>query len=138
MGNQRIKVTADGTLEIHAVRPADVGDYTCALNSHGGNDTRTAKLNVVELPFSPTLVQAARVDHRSVNVSWAHAFDGNSVILKYIIQRREVPEIGRCFRVSLKSGQSYVSIFEFLNILMSGFFFRSYSRSSATLGDGTQ
>lgn len=93
-GNQRIKITADGTLEIHAVRPSDVGEYTCYLNSLGGNDTRTAKLNVIELPFSPTLVRAERVDHRSVNVSWAHAFNGNSPILKYIIQRREVPDIG--------------------------------------------
>lgn len=100
-GNQRIKITADGTLEIHAVRPSDVGEYTCYLNSLGGNDTRTAKLNVIELPFSPTLVRAERVDHRSVNVSWAHAFNGNSPILKYIIQRREVPDIGNHLNLKL-------------------------------------
>lgn len=94
MSLQRIRVTSDGTLEIHAVRNADVGEYTCSLVSPGGNETRSAKLNVIELPYAPTLVRAERIDHRSVNVSWAHAFDGNSPILKYIIQKREVSDLG--------------------------------------------
>jgi hypothetical protein len=48
------------------------------------------------LPFAPTNVQAKRLgepNHRVVSVSWTPGFDGNSPILKYIVQRREVSEI---------------------------------------------
>lgn len=52
---------------------------------------------MIELPFPPTNVKAIRHDtqaYRSINVSWTAGFDGNSPILKFIIQRREVPEQG--------------------------------------------
>ncbi|XP_023312866.1 protein sidekick-like, partial [Anoplophora glabripennis] len=93
---QRIRILDDGTLEIEAVRASDVGHYTCAVRSPGGNDTRSAKLSVIELPFSPTNVKAEKLDtgtQRAVNVSWTPGFDGNSPIKKYIIQKREVPEL---------------------------------------------
>ncbi|KAI4461154.1 titin [Holotrichia oblita] len=92
----RIKITNDGTLEIRAVRASDVGQYTCSVISPGGNDTRSAKLSVIELPFAPTNVMAVRLDtatQRAVNISWTPGFDGNSPIKQYIIQKREVPEL---------------------------------------------
>ncbi|XP_039293021.1 protein sidekick isoform X1 [Nilaparvata lugens] len=94
-GGQRVSVKGDGTLVIQAVRAADVGDYACVLTSPGGNETRTAKLSVIELPFAPTAVRAARLDEssREINLTWAPAFDGNSAILKYIVQRREVSDL---------------------------------------------
>lgn len=96
--SQRIGVQADGTLEIQAVRASDVGTYSCMVTSPGGNETRSARLSVIELPFAPTNVKAERIDthmHRSINISWTAGFDGNSPILKFIIQRREVPELGK-------------------------------------------
>lgn len=96
----RIKILSDGTLEIQAVRASDVGQYSCIVKSPGGNETRTAKLSVIELPFSPMNVKALRVDNslqRAVNVSWTPGFDGNSPIKQYIIQKREVPELGTFF-----------------------------------------
>lgn len=96
--SQRIGVQADGTLELQAVRASDVGTYSCMVTSPGGNETRSARLSVIELPFAPTNVKAERIDthmHRSINVSWTAGFDGNSPILKFIIQRREVPELGK-------------------------------------------
>lgn len=95
--SQRITVASDGTLEIQAVRASDVGDYTCALSSAGGNETRAARLSVLELPFAPTNVRASRnelVSPRAINVSWAPGFDGNSPVLKYIVQKREVSDLG--------------------------------------------
>lgn len=89
---------ADGTLEIVEVRPSDVGQYSCIVTSPGGNETRSARLSVVELPFAPTNVQVVRLNtatHRAINVSWTPGFDGNSAVLKFIIQRREVPELGK-------------------------------------------
>lgn len=96
-GSQRIRTLSDGTLEIEAVRASDVGYYTCAVQSPGGNETRSAKLSVIELPFSPSNVKAERLDNgsqRAVNVSWTPGFDGNSPIKKYIVQKREIPELG--------------------------------------------
>ncbi|XP_046680839.1 protein sidekick isoform X3 [Homalodisca vitripennis] len=94
VGTQRVSIAGDGTLEIQAVRAADVGDYTCALVSPGGNETRTARLSVIELPFAPTNLVATRLDHRLINLTWAPGFDGNSEIIKYIVQRREVSDLG--------------------------------------------
>ncbi|KAK3912682.1 Protein sidekick [Frankliniella fusca] len=94
--SQRMSVSPDGTLEIQAVRASDVGDYTCALHSAGGNETRSARLSVLELPFAPSNVRASRnelVSPRAINVSWAPGFDGNSPVLKYIVQKREVSDL---------------------------------------------
>lgn len=99
IGNsQRIGVKPDGTLEIQAVRASDVGEYLCMVTSPGGNETRSAHLGVIELPFAPTNVRAEKIQmgkQRAVNVSWTPGFDGNSPILKFIIQRREVSELGK-------------------------------------------
>ncbi|XP_054086564.1 protein sidekick isoform X3 [Zeugodacus cucurbitae] len=95
--SQRIGVQSDGTLEIQAVRASDVGTYQCVVTSPGGNETRSARLSVIELPFPPSNVKVARLDapnQRSINVSWTPGFDGNSPILKFIVQRREVSELG--------------------------------------------
>lgn len=94
---QRISILEDGTLEIQAVRAADVGYYTCSIKSPGGNETRSAKLSVIELPYAPTNVKAERLEiasQRAVNVSWIPGFDGNSPIKEFIIQTRELPELG--------------------------------------------
>ncbi|XP_041977027.1 protein sidekick isoform X3 [Aricia agestis] len=93
----RIMLSADGVLQVQAVRAVDAGEYTCVVTSPGGNHTRRAQLAVIELPFSPTNVRAERLDiatQRAVNVSWTPGFDGNSPVQKYIVQRRVVPEFG--------------------------------------------
>ena len=97
--SQRIGVQSDGTLELQAVRASDVGIYACVVTSPGGNETRSARLSVIELPFPPTNVKVERLEsanQRSINISWTAGFDGNSPILKFIIQRREVSELGKC------------------------------------------
>lgn len=97
VNSQRINLHEDGTLEIEAVRAADVGEYTCTVSSPGGNDTRSAKLSVIELPFAPINVKVTRVDgltQRAVNITWTPGFDGNSAVKQFIIQKREVPEFG--------------------------------------------
>ncbi|XP_032308408.1 protein sidekick isoform X16 [Drosophila ananassae] len=95
--SQRVGVQADGQLEIQAVRASDVGSYACVVTSPGGNETRAARLSVIELPFPPSNVKVERLPEplqRSINVSWTPGFDGNSPISKFIIQRREVSELG--------------------------------------------
>lgn len=98
----RIRIHPDGTLEIHEVRAADVGAYKCVVRSQGGHDERVARLKIIELPYPPTNVRAEKLptlapgaNSKAVNITWASGFDGNSPILKYIIQTRSVqPEAG--------------------------------------------
>ncbi|XP_054008055.1 protein sidekick isoform X4 [Hylaeus anthracinus] len=95
--SQRVKMRNDGTLEIVAVRASDVGEYMCSVVSPGGNETRSARLSVIELPFAPINVMASRIERispRTINVSWVPGFDGNSPTKKFIVQRREVSDLG--------------------------------------------
>lgn len=94
----RVSVGSDGSLEVSAVRASDAGEYTCSVTSPGGNHTRHATLSVIELPFAPTNIRAKKLEsplQRAVNVTWTPGFDGNSPIKKFIIQKREVPELGK-------------------------------------------
>ena len=92
---QRIQVLADGTLQIAEARASDVGTYACHVTSAGGDDSRIAKLYVIELPYPPNGVAASRLGNgKMVNVSWIAGFDGNSPISKFIIQKRVVPVTG--------------------------------------------
>ncbi|KAG1663046.1 Protein sidekick [Nymphon striatum] len=94
--SQRINLLADGTLEIREARNTDVGSYTCSVISPGGNETRTARLDVVELPYAPTSVSATLLNTvpKTVKLIWSSAFDGNSELIKYIIQQRVIPSTG--------------------------------------------
>ncbi|XP_011308943.1 protein sidekick isoform X2 [Fopius arisanus] len=93
----RVKMRDDGALEIVAVRASDVGEYTCSVISPGGNETRSARLSVIELPFAPINVIAERnerISPRAINVTWVPGFDGNSPTTKFVVERRVVPEMG--------------------------------------------
>ncbi|XP_063972668.1 protein sidekick isoform X2 [Diachasmimorpha longicaudata] len=93
----RVKMRDDGALEIIAVRASDVGEYTCSVISPGGNETRSARLSVIELPFAPINIIAERIERislRAINISWVPGFDGNSPTKKFVVERRVVPEMG--------------------------------------------
>ncbi|CAG7730812.1 unnamed protein product, partial [Allacma fusca] len=95
--SNRILIHLDGTLEIREVRASDVGSYKCIVRSQGGHDERSARLKIIELPYPPTNVIADKLpmltpgsNSKAVNISWTSGFNGNSPILKYIIQKRNV------------------------------------------------
>ncbi|KAG5278462.1 hypothetical protein AALO_G00099230 [Alosa alosa] len=81
----------DGALHLSQTWSGDIGDYTCKVISQAGNDTKTARLEVIELPHSPRNLQAAlnATDSRTVHLSWVRPFDGNSPLLHYIIELSE-------------------------------------------------
>lgn len=92
---------SDGTLEIVVVRATDVGEYTCSVVSPAGNETRSARLSMIEVPYPPINVMATRVEKispRTINVTWVPSFDGNSPIKKFIVQRREVSDLGKKYK----------------------------------------
>ncbi|XP_047694896.1 protein sidekick-1 isoform X2 [Prionailurus viverrinus] len=90
-GSSRIVVEKDGSLVISQTWSGDIGDYTCEILSEGGNDSRTARLEVIELPHSPqNLLAGLNSSHsHAVTLSWVRPFDGNSPVLYYIVELSE-------------------------------------------------
>ncbi|TNM85271.1 hypothetical protein fugu_007542, partial [Takifugu bimaculatus] len=79
------------SLTIGQTWSGDIGDYTCTVTSAAGNDSRTARLEVIELPHSPRSLTAQLndSDSRSVLLSWLRPFDGNSPLLHYVLELSE-------------------------------------------------
>jgi hypothetical protein len=92
--NSNLKLYQNGTLQILEAKNTDIGIYKCMVhslqNEQAGDDWRTAYLNVVELPYAPInlFAELNTAQKRSVALTWQPAFDGNSPILKYVIQAR--------------------------------------------------
>nr|XP_043884140.1 protein sidekick-1-like [Solea senegalensis] len=80
-----------GTLTIGQTWSGDIGDYTCTVTSQAGNDSHSARLEVIELPHSPRSLTARLndSDSRSVHLSWLRPFDGNSPLLYYLLELSE-------------------------------------------------
>ncbi|XP_054428409.1 protein sidekick-1 [Pteronotus mesoamericanus] len=89
--SSRVVVEKDGSLLISQTWSGDIGDYTCAVVSEGGSDSRTARLEVIELPHAPQNLLASLNASRShaVRLSWVRPFDGNSPVLHYIVELSE-------------------------------------------------
>ncbi|XP_031422173.1 protein sidekick-1 isoform X2 [Clupea harengus] len=81
----------DGSLLITQTWSGDIGDYTCDVLSQAGNDSKAARLEVIELPHSPRNLQASLniSDSRSVDLTWMRPFDGNSPLLHYVVELSE-------------------------------------------------
>ncbi|XP_064171799.1 protein sidekick-1 [Anguilla rostrata] len=81
----------DGSLQISQTWSGDIGDYTCDVLSQAGNDSKSARLEVIELPHSPRNLQASLNANysRMVDLSWVRPFDGNSPLLHYIVELSE-------------------------------------------------
>nr|XP_027812023.1 protein sidekick-1 isoform X1 [Marmota flaviventris] len=89
-GSSRIVVEKDGSLLISQTWSGDIGDYTCEIISEGGNDSRTARLEVIELPHPPqNLLASLSSRSHAVVLSWVRPFDGNSPVLYYIVELSE-------------------------------------------------
>ncbi|XP_060911472.1 protein sidekick-1-like isoform X1 [Labrus mixtus] len=80
-----------GSLTIGQTWSGDIGDYTCTVTSQAGNDSRIARLEVIELPHSPRslTVRLNDSDSCSVLLSWLRPFDGNSPLLYYLLELSE-------------------------------------------------
>ncbi|XP_051792489.1 protein sidekick-2 isoform X3 [Erpetoichthys calabaricus] len=87
----RIHLEVDGTLHISQTWSGDIGTYTCRVYSMGGNDSRSAHLRVRQLPHSPEnpVAVLSSVERRTINLTWAKPFDGNSPLIRYILEVSE-------------------------------------------------
>ncbi|KAI2666017.1 Protein sidekick-2 [Labeo rohita] len=73
----RLRLDSNGTLHITQTWSGDIGTYTCKVTSVGGNDSRNAHLRV------------SSSERRTINLTWAQAFDGNSPLIRYILEVSE-------------------------------------------------
>uniref|UniRef100_A0A8C1ZGR0 Sidekick cell adhesion molecule 2b n=1 Tax=Cyprinus carpio TaxID=7962 RepID=A0A8C1ZGR0_CYPCA len=87
----RLRLDVNGTLHISQTWSGDIGTYTCRVTSVGGNDSRSAHLRVRQLPHAPenpsTVLSAT--EKRAINLTWAKPFDGNSPLIRYILEVSE-------------------------------------------------
>uniref|UniRef100_A0A8D3E8J7 Sidekick cell adhesion molecule 2a n=1 Tax=Scophthalmus maximus TaxID=52904 RepID=A0A8D3E8J7_SCOMX len=87
----RLRQDPDGTLHISQTWSGDIGTYTCRVTSVGGNDSRSAHLRVRQLPHAPEnpIAVLSVTEKRAINLTWAQAFDGNSPLIRYILEVSE-------------------------------------------------
>uniref|UniRef100_A0A3P8VT00 Sidekick cell adhesion molecule 2 n=1 Tax=Cynoglossus semilaevis TaxID=244447 RepID=A0A3P8VT00_CYNSE len=87
----RLRLDPDGTLHISQTWSGDIGTYTCRVTSVGGNDSRSAHLRVRQLPHAPEnpISVLSMTEKRAINLTWAPAFDGNSPLIRYILEVSE-------------------------------------------------
>uniref|UniRef100_A0A3Q3GC25 Sidekick cell adhesion molecule 2a n=1 Tax=Labrus bergylta TaxID=56723 RepID=A0A3Q3GC25_9LABR len=81
----RLRLDPDGTLHISQTWSGDIGTYTCRVTSVGGNDS------VAQLPHAPEnpIAVLSTTEKRAINLTWAQAFDGNSPLIRYILEVSE-------------------------------------------------
>ncbi|OTF83949.1 cell adhesion molecule-like protein, partial [Euroglyphus maynei] len=94
-------------LSIRSVQKSDNSIYKCDAENEHGRDDRTIKLLVVEEPSPPVNVKINEVWSRSASVSWRHLQNGNTPVIRYLIQywrRQSAPH--RLHEVNVSSSQT--------------------------------
>uniref|UniRef100_A0AAQ4PT27 Sidekick cell adhesion molecule 1a n=1 Tax=Gasterosteus aculeatus aculeatus TaxID=481459 RepID=A0AAQ4PT27_GASAC len=101
-----------GSLTIGQTWSGDIGDYTCTVTSQAGNDSHSARLEVIELPHSPRSLAASLndSDSRSVHLSWLRPFDGNSPLLYYLLELSENNSPWKVYLSEVDPAVSQVSV----------------------------
>ncbi|KAL3875338.1 hypothetical protein ACJMK2_033296 [Sinanodonta woodiana] len=92
ISDDRRYISSDGTLTINGIYNEDIGTYQCQVQSIGGNDSRTVRLVVIELPQKPAItnVEVHPINQTAAVVSFVPYYDGNSPILHFNVQFMEV------------------------------------------------
>ncbi|XP_032473244.1 protein sidekick-2 isoform X3 [Phocoena sinus] len=90
-GNPRIRLDRNSSLHISQTWSGDIGTYTCRVLSAGGNDSRSAHLRVRQLPHAPEhpVATLSAAERRAINLTWAKPFDGNSPLIRYVLEMSE-------------------------------------------------
>ncbi|ELK37062.1 Protein sidekick-2 [Myotis davidii] len=87
----RVRLDKNGSLHITQTWSGDIGTYTCRVLSAGGNDSRSAHLRVRQLPHAPEhpVATLSASERRAINLTWAKPFDGNSPLIRYVLEMSE-------------------------------------------------
>lgn len=87
------EATPDGVsaeLQIRTVDASDSGPYFCRASNLYGNDQQLVQLQVQEPPQPPTVLEAAMISSRSVNLKWQPKTLNSAEISKYIVEYKEM------------------------------------------------
>ncbi|KAJ8390731.1 hypothetical protein AAFF_G00101110 [Aldrovandia affinis] len=86
----RVRMDPDGTLHISQTWSGDIGTYTCRVTSVGGNDSRSAHLRVsCHTPQRNPMAVLSSTEKRAINLTWTKPFDGNSPLIRYVLEVSE-------------------------------------------------
>lgn len=81
--------TSNGVLSELSIRSVSKTDgiiYKCDAENLHGRDERTIKVSVVEEPGAPQGLKINEVWSRSASISWRPPYNGNSPMLRYVVQ----------------------------------------------------
>ncbi|XP_030834826.1 protein sidekick-2 [Strongylocentrotus purpuratus] len=89
--NGRFIIQESGSLVILSTDANDMGLYVCKVTSIAGDDLGSANLTVLQVPYQPQGVTATKSQDqdRTIIVSWLPVFDGNSALIRYILEQKE-------------------------------------------------
>ncbi|XP_023168187.2 Down syndrome cell adhesion molecule-like protein Dscam2 isoform X2 [Drosophila hydei] len=90
------EATPDGVsaeLQIRTVDATDSGPYFCRASNLYGNDQQLVQLQVQEPPQPPSVLEAAMISSRSVNLKWQPKAVSTGDVSKYIVEYREADPI---------------------------------------------
>eukprot|EP00057_Strongylocentrotus_purpuratus_P005232 XP_003730493.1 PREDICTED: protein sidekick-2 [Strongylocentrotus purpuratus] len=87
----RFIIQESGSLVILSTDANDMGLYVCKVTSIAGDDLGSANLTVLQVPYQPQGVTATKSQDqdRTIIVSWLPVFDGNSALIRYILEQKE-------------------------------------------------
>lgn len=92
--NTRRKLGPNPLLEsellIVGPRRTDAGIYSCVAHNQFGQAERKLRLLAQEIPEPPELVDVAHISSRSIGLRWLSPFDGNSPIVRYVVEYRRL------------------------------------------------
>ncbi|XP_013413706.1 Down syndrome cell adhesion molecule homolog, partial [Lingula anatina] len=98
--NQRLALILHNTdrgrttkLTINPAVREDSGFYVCIAKNAFGDDTLLIELTVLEKPEAPVDVEVGSKWSRSASISWRAPFNGNSLLLNYVIQYKNFTDV---------------------------------------------
>ncbi|KAM8709903.1 hypothetical protein ACLKA7_016669 [Drosophila subpalustris] len=112
------EATPDGVsaeLQIRTVDATDSGPYFCRATNLYGNDQQLVQLQVQEPPQPPSVLEAAMISSRSVNLKWQPKAVSTGDVSKYIVEYREADPIlfiDQWQHIEVKDPPSYNALIE--------------------------
>ncbi|XP_059226041.1 cell adhesion molecule Dscam2 isoform X4 [Stomoxys calcitrans] len=112
------EATPDGVsaeLQIRLVDATDSGPYFCRASNLYGNDQQLVQLQVQEPPQPPSVLEAAMISSRSVNLKWQPKAQNSGDVSKYIVEYKEMDAPGfldQWQHVDIKDPPSYNALIE--------------------------
>ncbi|CAG5132926.1 unnamed protein product, partial [Candidula unifasciata] len=110
-GVDGVQIYANGSLGISGVLGKHSGKYECLVTSAGGSDQRIAILSVTDIPSKPLVTSVILYDQipNSILINWTLPYDGDSPIIKFVIESRRETSSGSSIDIPWETVSSNVN-----------------------------